>query len=92
LNLSNRNRDGGIVPEIGAQLYDFGAALLYELEVFCDVRVLPFLEDGAPVEGHIDIQDPVLFGELEGDVLTIASQFKIPGLKSYNYKVHRLPF
>src|ERR1700733_7984119 len=57
-------------------------------QVACNGRIVLIAHDRFAIEGHVDIQHPVCFGQLQGDVLAIAAELEVPGLNANDYDIH----
>jgi hypothetical protein len=69
-------------PHIGIDGPDLFAIAFDDVDVLLDTRCLFPGEEGLPVDGDIDIEYPVVFGEISSDVLTVAADLIIPGLEA----------
>ena len=52
-----------------------------------NIRVLAGFENGPPVQRRVDVQNTVVPGQFQGDVLAVAAYRRIPGLKADNNDV-----
>jgi hypothetical protein len=55
--------------------------------MFAYFRIVFPSDDGDEIEGHVDIQNPVVQAELPGDTLAVATDTIIPGGKPDHYNV-----
>jgi len=76
-----------IVPEVGLDLVEGRAFTFYDIEVFRNLGVVFLPEDRLVIEGHVDVEHPVMAAQFAGNAFTVAADIDVPGGKPDNDEV-----